>query len=178
MGLVLSQDHTLHRTKVNEKWVKEVSGIWQGPWDANLFGIFFPPLDSISPLCWFQGELPCWEWPLEGDAKHVGCGAKLGQKRAGLWKVHTWVVAMLIITVLIPITSDVGSAISLGQASNPHLSNWRKRTSPPCCGVVPWDETGPLIHCCCCCCLVAQSCLTLCDPMDCSPPGSSVHGIF
>ena len=26
--------------------------------------------------------------------------------------------------------------------------------------------------------LVAQSCLTLCDPMDCSPPGSSVHEIF
>ena len=25
--------------------------------------------------------------------------------------------------------------------------------------------------------LVAQTCLTLCDPMDCSPPGS-VHGIF
>ena len=23
-----------------------------------------------------------------------------------------------------------------------------------------------------------QSCLTLSDPMDCSPPGSSVHGIF
>ena len=26
--------------------------------------------------------------------------------------------------------------------------------------------------------LVAQSCPTLCDPMDCSPPGSSVHEIF
>ena len=25
---------------------------------------------------------------------------------------------------------------------------------------------------------VAQSCLTLCDPMDCSLSGSSVHGIF
>ena len=25
---------------------------------------------------------------------------------------------------------------------------------------------------------VAQSCSTLCDPMDCSPPGSSVHGTF
>ena len=25
---------------------------------------------------------------------------------------------------------------------------------------------------------VAQSCLTLHDPMDCSPPGSSLHGIF
>ena len=27
-------------------------------------------------------------------------------------------------------------------------------------------------------CSVAQSCLTLSDPMDCSPPGSSVHGIL
>ena len=26
--------------------------------------------------------------------------------------------------------------------------------------------------------LVAQLCLTLCDPMDFSPPGSSVHGIL
>ena len=26
--------------------------------------------------------------------------------------------------------------------------------------------------------VVAQSCPTLCDPMDCSPPGSSVHEIF
>ena len=25
---------------------------------------------------------------------------------------------------------------------------------------------------------IAQSCPTLCDPMDCSPPGSSVHGIL
>ena len=28
------------------------------------------------------------------------------------------------------------------------------------------------------CVLVTQSCLTFCDPMDCSPPGSSVHGIL
>ena len=31
-----------------------------------------------------------------------------------------------------------------------------------------------------CACMHAkllQACLTLCDPMDCSPPGSSVHGI-
>jgi len=25
-------------------------------------------------------------------------------------------------------------------------------------------------------CLVAQSCLTVCNPMNCSPPGSSIHG--
>ena len=30
---------------------------------------------------------------------------------------------------------------------------------------------------CCCCCWVTKSCLTLRSPMDCSLPGSSVHGI-
>ena len=30
----------------------------------------------------------------------------------------------------------------------------------------------------CCSCWVAQLCLTLWDPMDCNPPGSSVHGIL
>ena len=30
----------------------------------------------------------------------------------------------------------------------------------------------------CCCCLVTKSCPTLCDPMDCSPPRSAVHGIL
>ena len=30
----------------------------------------------------------------------------------------------------------------------------------------------------CACAKSLQSCLTLCDPMDCSPPGSSVHGIL
>ena len=29
-----------------------------------------------------------------------------------------------------------------------------------------------------CICSIAQLCLTLCDPMDSSPPGSSVHGIL
>ena len=31
---------------------------------------------------------------------------------------------------------------------------------------------------CICYVCVAQSCLTVCKPTDCSPPGSSVHGIF
>ena len=29
-----------------------------------------------------------------------------------------------------------------------------------------------------CTLILTQSCLTLCDPVDCSPPGSSVHGIL
>ena len=31
---------------------------------------------------------------------------------------------------------------------------------------------------CLCCCSVAKSCPTLCDPVDCSRPGSSVHEVF
>ena len=52
----------------------------------------------------------------------------------------------------------------------------------------PWDfpgkNTGVGCHCLLQCMKVksesevAQSCLTLSDPMDCSLPGSSVHGIF
>ena len=39
---------------------------------------------------------------------------------------------------------------------------------------VYWDLLCPYRMC----VLSLQSCPTLCDPMDCSPPGSSVHGIF
>ena len=42
---------------------------------------------------------------------------------------------------------------------------WRRETH--------WVAGGMLFSC----CLIAQSCSTLCDPMDCSLPGSSVHGI-
>ena len=40
---------------------------------------------------------------------------------------------------------------------------------------------SPILLCVCVCvcvCLVAQSCPALWDPVDCSPPGSSVHGIL
>ena len=60
----------------------------------------------------------------------------------------------------------------------------RQPTSLPC----PWDSPGKSTGVGCHFLLqcmkvksereVAQSCLTLRNPMDCSPPGSSVHGIF
>ena len=39
-------------------------------------------------------------------------------------------------------------------------------------------RVGTAIWNCTCVCSVASVCLTLCDPMDCSPAGSSVHGIL
>ena len=38
--------------------------------------------------------------------------------------------------------------------------------------------TVTICVCVCVCVLITQSCPTLHDPMDCSPPGSSVHGIL
>ena len=32
--------------------------------------------------------------------------------------------------------------------------------------------------CLCCCCSAAKLCPTLCEPMDCSPSGSTVHGVL
>ena len=43
-----------------------------------------------------------------------------------------------------------------------HIAGRCLLSEPPC---MKWSE-------------VAQSCPTLCDPIDCSLPGSSVHGIF
>ena len=39
-------------------------------------------------------------------------------------------------------------------------------------------QRGSVCVCVRVCVLVAQSCPTLCDPMDYNPPGSSVHGIL
>ena len=61
-------------------------------------------------------------------------------------------------------------------------SQRRQPTRLPC----PWDSVGKNTGVGCHCLLqcrkvkseseVAESCLTLSDPMDCSPPGSSIHG--
>ena len=43
------------------------------------------------------------------------------------------------------------------------------------CSHLEWNQVVRNWHL---ACVHAQSCLTLCEPMDCSLPGSSVHGIF
>ena len=60
-----------------------------------------------------------------------------------------------------------------GQRTLPE-SNRFKLAEPSC----EWSRQEVLSNCILCVyvCSVAHSCLTLCDPMDCIPPGSSVHG--
>lgn len=121
VGHVLNQDRTLHRTRVNETWVKEVSGTWRGPWDANLFGFFspfgfhfvFPPLIPrgaamlrVASGRWCKAH---GLWGQAGSEKSWSLKrADLGVSNANNHSTHSHYLPW-----------DVGSVISLGQASNP-----------------------------------------------------------
>ena len=70
-----------------------------------------------------------------------------------------------------------GMGCDLGGSSQPR---YQTRVS---CIFLHWQvDSLPLNHLGSSVCMgessVIQSCLTLCDPMDCSSPGSSVHGTF
>ena len=70
--------------------------------------------------------------------------------RPCLWKFSGKVVSSIMQGMLYHTCSWKGPAKREGGAFKPYSLSW-------------W-------------CLLAQSCLTLCHPEDCSPPGSSVHG--
>ena len=57
---------------------------------------------------------------------------------------------------------------SIGQESRSQMTEIQIRLDQPQVGNLGLNMGAKLL----------QSCLTLCDPMDCSPPGSSVHGIL
>ena len=105
------------------------------------------------------------------------------------------------ITVRLSVCLSLGVSILQSAATFYHkLQNLS--TSPICLVSLPWFSTSPLTFCTRCRKIkiviiklwqkaimkgkekkgkeseVAQSCLTLCDPVDCSLPGSSIHGIL
>ena len=55
-----------------------------------------------------------------------------------------------------------------------HISHYRGLGRIPC--AIQQLLVSYLFYMCAVLCLVAQSCLTLCDAVNCSPRGSSVHG--
>ena len=66
-----------------------------------------------------------------------------------------------------------GKLFSCSQEAYPHSLTCVRSTSASA-SVIP----SPPLTLVCVCVLDAQLCLTLCDPVDCSLPGSSVHGIL
>ena len=80
--------------------------------------------------------------------------------------------------VLLDIAEGLVHASCFGAVREERMSGW---PAPSCCLPSLWFILARiflfllLIHC---LCSVTQSCPILCDPMDCSPPGYSVHGIL
>jgi len=72
-------------------------------------------------------------------------------------------------------TSRLGCAAAKSLQSCPTLRPHRRQPTRLLC---PWDSPGKSTGVVCHCNMCAQSCPIPCDPMDCSPPGSSVHGIL
>ena len=71
-----------------------------------------------------------------------------------------------------PVVAWVGSGSLQGQG------HWQQRSWKLPLGLSPLGGCHLTLPCCDVLCLVTQLCLILCDPMDCSPPGSSVYAVF
>ena len=63
------------------------------------------------------------------------------------------------------------SVFFIVQLSHPYMTTGKTTA------LTRWTFGDPILYVCCCCCLVTKSCPTLRDPMNCSLPGSSIHGI-
>ena len=84
-----------------------------------------------------------------------------------VWIYSSYVILFLSCTIF-KINSYLLSSIFLFES---YLSNMLHEHSEKYALLEMWN----ISEYCAVLCLVAQSCLTLCDPMDGSPPGSSVH---
>ena len=74
-----------------------------------------------------------------------------------------------------PVSASAGHDAAVGAASSEVAVAAVAKMISPLTTSLPysphWNRYATL-------CSVAQSCLSLCDPLDCSSPGSSLHGIF
>ena len=111
------------------------------------------------PICNWYIELlkkqdPIIFWLPKINKKHCKLKTKIGLKKMNEKKIYQDITAKKAGAILVISTSD-------------KVDIRTKETTG--------DKWSHFIMI--CCCLVAPWCPTLCSPMDCSPPGSSVHGI-
>ena len=120
----------------------------------------------------------CWESWIRLPWAGVPLWDHSGWKwRSSMWKVH----CSLLVAVIVPcwwpfVTTQLAPSSTLPTGTvnpAPELSSSDRQWASP---MVISRYAGFSEHF--VVCLVAKSCLTLCDPMDYSPPGFSVYGIF
>ena len=188
-----------HREWANEKhsWVRLWLGNWLavGPWRTHAK----PPHASISSSAeWAQG---CW--PYRGGAlderkkcahsSQLSPGLAPGREPRGYVGSSTQPTPTVNISIMTgrPQTCQVQLCWREHFWGGPEIEDWERKVTRSV-----WDSSSPLlapdwvetappvtagvqpVHRCHCCAKPLQSYPTLCDLMDCSPPDSSVHGIF
>ena len=109
--------------------------------------------------CWLGFSVPCWLLPgnLSTWSSPLGC----------LSILTTWLLTFLRVSV----PRDKAKIMPQCFVKQPQKSS----TSFPLYSI---HYMWPTMSSPCSSVLVSQSCLILCNPMDCSPPGSSVRGNF
>ena len=81
---------------------------------------------------------------------------------------HCSSTAQAVVPTIFSLPSSLDIFLSFSDVSQLSVMGWLYHFQP--------NDHCPVSYR-CCCCLVAKSCLTLCNPMVYSPPGSFVHGI-
>ena len=109
-------------------------------------------------LAWSPGSSSLPEPLMHSVIKELG-----GSLCRGPWGGHCMVLAG---------RRKKGQSGHLRPLAQSNEKRWNQRTL---CVIIK-SHTFPCV--CLCVCIVTQCCLTFCDPMDCSPPRTSVHGIL
>ena len=130
-------------------------------WATQFVGLCYGALQANTPgmcqkVCW---TLHRWRWvqPWRKDWEMTRLPLPPGLKTQGFLGKVPW-------TQHVPLrTQNLGSVSTLGQ-----MTVFKARSRSPASLITRQTMVS----------LVKVSCLTLCDPMDCNPPGSSVHGIL
>ena len=156
--------------------------LWLSPVDLTLSALTRTGSSNLSEGCILNSSYCLEELPYHSDGTpnswkssswpllHLTQGlwltparnpTSLGHKVVLIQATHLWVQT----------SSDANAVSESEMRAQKCLFSWASTLL---------DHTRNLAGCVyvCVCVLVAQSCLTLCDTLDCSPPGSSVHGIL
>ena len=129
----------------------------QAEWLCGRWDLSSPTRDRTRVLCSARGILNCWTtrevpvWTFE-EAYSTLLFGKHSLRMSGL--------------CCVPASGYFHTQLALSRGSHQNLS-CAFTVCQGLTGLWGWHESE-----------VARSCPTLCDPGDCSLPGSSVHGIF